>query len=58
MPVNLHYKDGKYWYQFGTTGKKYYFKPNTNSMDKVHHLALKQAAAIHASEYYRRRGKY
>ena len=48
MPIKVHKKDGKYYYQYGTTGAKYYFKPNSErSMDQAYKKCVKQVAAIH-----------
>jgi hypothetical protein len=52
MPIKLR-KDYKgYYYQYGTTGHKYYFNPNNNySMNSAYRKALKQSAAIRIKKF-------
>lgn len=51
MPIHqLHDKKGPY-FQYGTHGHKYYYKPHDiYSHDKAYELSLRQAQAIHASQ--------
>ena len=51
MPIQQVYSNGKYAYQYGNTGKKYFFNPNNiNSATKAYSKALKQTQAINASK--------
>lgn len=49
MPIK-NIKIGAYsgWYQFGNSGKRYYYK-NIKEKEKAHKKAIKQAIAIFAS---------
>ena len=50
MPINLRTsKNGFKYYQYGDTGKKYYFNPaSKESQDLAYKKALKQTWAINA----------
>ena len=52
MPI-YHFRDsvGNNYYQFGPTGAKYYFDPDSkSSITKAYNKCLKQAKAIKASQ--------
>ena len=46
MPV--HHNAQEKYYQYGTSGKKYYYKDDYTKA-KAHKMALSQARAIHAN---------
>ncbi len=49
MPIKIKKDNTGLYYQYGTTGHKYYFNPNSEiSMDKAYHKCMKQVAAIYA----------
>jgi hypothetical protein len=51
MPIKIHTINGKYYYQYGTTGTKYYFNPKSErSMKRAYNKSVKQAAAIHITK--------
>lgn len=45
MPIRLHEKDNRYYYQYGTTGHKYYFSTPIGAK-RAYGKAVKQAQAI------------
>ncbi len=47
MPIHLRHdkKLGKHYYQYGNSGKKYYFTTKLGQ-DNAYHKAVKQTAAI------------
>jgi len=45
MPVNVKVEDGKMFFQYGKTGKKYYFI-TIKEMIRAYKLAQRQARAI------------
>lgn len=52
MPVKAHYTSGKAYYQYGSKGAKYYYKPNDPiSRAKALKKACLQERAIIASGY-------
>lgn len=53
MPI-INSKDNKgYFYQFGLTGKKYYYSPvNKESQIKAYNKCLKQSRAIEYSKHH------
>jgi hypothetical protein len=51
MPIHQGTEKGKPYFQYGTHGKKYFYKPHdTYSHDQAYEMALRQAQAIHASQ--------
>ena len=51
MPIKIHHVNGRYFYQYGRTGAKFYFNPkNDISMHKAFHRCMKQVAAIHVRQ--------
>jgi hypothetical protein len=56
MPIKIKKDNTGLYYQYGTTGHKYYFNPNSEiSMDKAYHKCMKQVAAIYAQKYYQKK---
>lgn len=53
MPIHKGYDRNKkkFYYQFGETGKKYYFSQNEKSRDIAYSKALRQARAIEFSKH-------
>jgi hypothetical protein len=52
MPIKEHSSNGKYYYQYGDNGTKYYFKKNNDkSREHAYDKALKQSQAIHANAW-------
>lgn len=63
MPIRVHHKGGRYYFQFGATGAKYSFNPKSkDSMRKAYKRVLSQARAIewrkHGGARSSRRGTY
>jgi len=53
MPVHRGNENGKLYYQYGTHGKKYYYKRGDKiSRDLARNLALKQQKAVHAQRSF------
>lgn len=51
MPIRLSHDKNGYYYQYGTTGKKYYFiKGNKLSQNIAYNNSLRQLKAIKASK--------
>jgi hypothetical protein len=54
MPIKVHYSNGKAYYQFGSTGKKYYYIPhNAKSRAIAKSKCHKQARAIEYRKNYK-----
>ncbi len=52
MPISIREDSKGQYFQYGTTGKKYYFNPESlRSFNKAFDKALKQSAAIMLSQY-------
>lgn len=51
MPIKIKVnEEGKYYYQWGNHGAKYFFNPNSEkSKDVAYEKAIKQVAAIFAN---------
>lgn len=51
MPIHLHSDKTGMYYQYGTTGHKYYYSPSIkNSQENAYQMALMQTRAIKSSE--------
>lgn len=49
MPIKLHTEGNRNYYQYGTTGHKYYFSTPIDAQ-RAYNKALKQTRAIKANE--------